>query len=284
MNVSRPTNYCAHAEYMPSFLGKSGLSSMDTVSFLSKVAIPRFRSDHCLPDLKKTGFRLLIDAPSEKHKAQIHLMTGPRTPNFNPQDWRTPGSTGWNPDGPAKFFDGVAETARALPLDKIFSDGIYNIDGFQPAFGRLDDDPKAETHFLMLSMDRFGCMADPGFDTAMWQKFFYGAQEILEYLGIFNQPARYIANFGEGFQQGARVHMHVLSAKDGLLKFLPQEYGFKIRDNGTIEAPENSPALSRVIALIDQRGQVKGFEAASRAQRLELDQQLFAAIRAIQLP
>lgn len=162
-----------------------------------------------------------------------------------------------------------------------FGNQLYYAGRDRKYFGVADNDPKAEKHFLMLSQTRFGNMADSNFGELQWKQYFLIAGKILQAMGVNNWPIRLVTNFGVGFQQGARVHMHVMARQSGFASIFPDQYGFAVRSDGTVMASQEREDLQMIVTLIDRRKELQGNSEAVQRSRAALDQRIFTALQQI---
>lgn len=235
--------------------------------------LPAFMEQAGITDLRENGFRMIVNIGDQVKPTEIHLISGENVPAFCPQDWLSLPLT-WDPDAPAPFFELCAEAARAKQPTMKFGNRLFHVDGLEGAFGVTDGDPKVENHLLVLAIERFATMADPAFTVEYWQKFFSCAERIIKTLELENNPTRYIANFGNNFQAGPRVHMHIHNSSSGLLSPFPQDYGFLVGDQGIISAPDNSPKHQQVVDLIKQGLQINGFSTEAKAEKAGIDKKI----------
>jgi len=234
-----------------------------------------------LNGLSENGFRFIVDVLPGEHSAIINLLAGDDAPNPNPQDWTTARPTSWDPTQPVPFFEMSAEAAKAKLQTMKFGNRIFNVDGEDKVFGVVDGDPKADTHFLMLTRHPYATMVAEGFTDDLWLRYFMGAYGILKTLGVENQQYRFVANFGMGFQMSPRVHMHVLSSPQGLPGTFPEEYGFTVGSGGIILAPAGSAVHRMIIELIEERRRMTGFAPEKVSKRKELDNEIADLLKSI---
>jgi len=252
------------------------LGSRAAVAELRNKILPDFMAQAGIQDLTEKGLRLAVDIP-QGEKPIIHLIAGPNVAAQCAQDWLSP-AVPWNPQAPAAFFERCAEAARNGAKRMAFGNQMLYVSDRREVFGVMDGDPKATTHFLILATDVFGNVMDKGFTAEHLNAFFETAFQLCEQFGIINQPVRFIANTGTGFQVGPRVHLHVLSSPEGLPSMFPVDYGFSVAESGIIVSPSGSPAHDRIIDLIKERQQIKGFTEEAKSKRKELDQTIFAQL------
>jgi diadenosine tetraphosphate (Ap4A) HIT family hydrolase len=255
------------------------LDSRAAVAELRDSLLPDFMAQAGIKALTKTGLRIAVDIlPNEPPVVQ--LMAGDNVPAQNPQDWLS-ASVCWDPTAPAIFFERCTEAARAGLEKMAFGNRMLYAGEQREVFGVVDGDPKLETHFLVLASSVFGNIMDQGFTSAQLNQFFETAFVLCRQLGILNQPIRYVANTGTGFQVGPRVHLHVLSDRRGLPSMFPSDYGFSVGAGGTIISPTESSAHLDIVDLIGQRQQIKGFSPEAKTARQELDARLLDKLESI---
>jgi diadenosine tetraphosphate (Ap4A) HIT family hydrolase len=232
--------------------------------------------------LTEQGFRVAVEVRRQNASPEIHLIAGDRASAQNPQDWLTP-STTWNPSGPAAFFEKCAEAAVAGQERMAFGNQMVYAGGNREIFGVMDGDPKSEIHFLVLATRSFGNFMDADFTVDHMIKFFETAYRICEEMGVLDQHIRLVSNIGTGFQVGARVHMHVQSAREGLPSMFPHDYGFEVGEGGVIRAPEGSEVHGLVTTLIGMRQQIKGFSSHAAEVKQGIDQILLGQLEKIKI-
>jgi diadenosine tetraphosphate (Ap4A) HIT family hydrolase len=257
----------------------SHLGSLAAAAELREQIIPDFMAQAGINNLQESGLRLTVDAAPYEAPI-VRLTAGPDVPAQNPQDWLSP-SVVWNPQAKADFFELCAKAAAAGDGTMKFGNEMFYAVGNREIFGVMDGNPKQETHFLVLASAVFGNIMDRGFTAAHLHSFFETAFAICRQLGVMDQPIRYVANTGTGFQQGPRVHLHVLSDHRGLPSMSPEAYGFNVGNKGVISAPAESLAHLEVMNLISRRLEIKEFTAEAKAAKLELDAQLFSKLAAL---
>lgn len=238
--------------------------------------LPAFIRLAGIKNISKRGIRMVIDVQPDQGLATIHLMAGPATPNPCPQDWTATRETKWDPKAP-NFFQKVAAVAKTAAKTTASGTKLFYPDAENEVFGIESGDPKTDIHFLMLSMQHYDTLADAGFSERSWLKFFDGAYQILRTLGVEGMPARYVANFGMGFQATARLHMHVhVQRSPNVLPSLdPKDYGLEVNDDGSVRAPANaSTDHIRLVALINKWKETKGFGAAEIKSRIDINKEL----------
>ncbi len=253
----------------------------EAVTELRIKLLPDFMAQAGIQDLTERGLRISVDI-TRNNSPVVQLMAGPDVPAQNPQDWLSP-SVPWNPKSPALFFERCAEAAKAGSDKMAFGNRMLYAGGQRDIFGVVDGDPKLETHFLILAQAEHGNVMDQGFSADHLIRFFEIAYELCRQLGILDQPIRYVANTGTGFQVGPRVHMHVLSAKGKLPSMFPVDYGFNVTTGGTIVSPEGSAPHAEVVDLIGKRLQIKGFYEAAKAERIAVDSLLLNRLAGLDL-
>ena len=256
------------------------LRSREAVTELRDTLLPDFMDWAGLHDLTERGLRIAVDI-LRSDSPVVHLMAGPKVAAQSPQDWLSP-SVAWNPNAPAVFFEKCAAAAREGAETMAFGAQMLYAGKARDSFGVWDGNPKSETHFLVLANDVFGNMMDRGFTAEHLNKFFETAFQICEQLGILDQHVRFVSNIGTGFQVGPRVHMHVQSDKEGLPSMFPQDYGFKVLEDGTVEALQDSKPHREAVRLIELRKKITGFEADKKEARKIIDQLLLDQLQALQ--
>jgi hypothetical protein len=267
---------------MTKLSGLQALKDQDLIGMLRTGIVPEFMSHANIGDLKSRGFRMVIDIFSYNEPAEINLIAGSdavRVPNVNPQDWLVPGCESWDPDSPAPFFEACSDAARQGLERMRFGNRIILTDPSRGVFAVEDGDPKATTHHLMMKTLSAGTMIDPNFTERDWLGFFSGAVEIIRRHEATSQAARLVANFGNHFQQGPQVHMHVMTKMGFFPEMFPQHYGFNVLTNGVIEAVPGNLTQERVVRLIVERGNIKGFTPDAMAARKTIDHELFDLLR-----
>jgi|GEM_PF-2111512 len=258
------------------------LGDPETVKELRGNILPRFMEGGEIEDLTEKGFRVAVDIRPPYPSPEVHLISGNDVSAQNPQDWLSP-QTKWNPEGPAVFFEKCAWSAtRGLEIaPEPFGNRMLYAGKEREVFGVMDGDPKSETHFLVLAVPVFGNIVDAGFTAEHMIKFFETAYQICEEMGILDQHIRFVLNTGTGFQVGARVHMHVQSAKEGLPIMFPEDYGFEVAECGVIRAPADSEVHGLVTTLIRARQQIQGFSSHAVEVKKGIDQILFGQLEKI---
>lgn len=249
------------------------LRTPEAAKELRETLLPHYMKTAGIQDLTKQGFRLVVEAASSLSAPEIHLISGTRVAAQNPQDWLSP-SVKWDPKAPAVFFEKCTEAAVLGNETMAFGNRMLYVEGTRNIFGIMDGDPKSETHFLVLASDIFGNFMDNGFTAKHLNRFFETAFQITRTLNLLDQPIRYVANIGTGFQVGPRVHMHVQIAREGFPSMFPHDYGFSVTEKGTIMAPDGTEIRGEVIRLIKTRQEVTGFSAEAAAQRKGIDRLL----------
>lgn len=250
---------------------------------LKNKLIPGFLRLAGIKKLSKNGMRMVIDVVD--NNATIHLMAGSATPNPCPQDWLEPRGTVWDPkDKNAQKFFIIASQHASEGKEKTLADlKIFHTDADKEVFGVENGDPKAETHFLMLTTENFATMIHQGFSDKLWSKYFEGAYQILRTLGVQGQPTRFVVNFGMGFQATPRVHMHVQVSPKGLTSLDPKDYGFMVNDDGSVKAPEGSQEHQVVIDLFNKRKKEGGFDPLHKAIRRAIDMEMEARLEMLRI-
>ncbi|OGC34679.1 hypothetical protein A2311_05555 [candidate division WOR-1 bacterium RIFOXYB2_FULL_48_7] len=264
--------YAHHWQFQTTQTGRKPLTNPALLRAIREEVIPEYREAAGIEDLRVSGMRMVVDAPSTEKPVTIHFISGPGVPNFNPQDWLTPASTNWDPTVEGRFFELSAAGAAQGLKTMAFGNPLFVMRDLLPMFGVADGDPKAMTHFLMMATERFGTMADDGFTTDLWVKAFTGTERILWSLKHDFDPVRYVANFGNGFQQGPRVHLHVMAQPIGFGSIFPQDYGYELNNDGTIQAAADEQ-LARLYSLIEARKQ-----AGSKEEKRQIDQEIHILI------
>jgi diadenosine tetraphosphate (Ap4A) HIT family hydrolase len=237
-----------------------------------------FSREAGISDLTKSGMRMVIDVANPENPAEVHLFAGEGTPCACFQDWRN--SMGqWNPNTTSPFLEAVDEAAKdRLPVMKFGPLMFYPFEDSE-VVGVSDGDPKADVHFVMLATKVFRTMLDPGFNEAYWIKFLEGAYKVLNFLNIEKKHTRFIVNTGNGFQNGPRVHMHVLNSRDEFPSLFPQDYGFLVGNDGKILAPTGSFAHETIIQMIEKRIAIQGFTPEAAEQRKKSDETILSLLK-----
>ncbi|MFH1541661.1 MAG: hypothetical protein ABIE84_01035 [bacterium] len=248
------------------------LGSREAVRELSDRILPAFATVSGTSDTQRQGFRIVVDiSPGEM--ARVQLLAGEGVPAQSHQDWRTAGSK-WDPNGPAFIFKKGAEAARN-GWTNAFGDGngpkMFYSGEDRNFFGLVPGDLKAPIHWLIMTQERFGNIMDKGFTAEHLIKLFETAYALLEEKGLNDQPIRLVANTGTGFQAGERVHLHVMVSPHGFFTMFPQDLGFFVKPDGTIEAPEGSRPHQNIIRMIDRRKRYAEFTPSHAQERAKID-------------
>ncbi|MCX5748935.1 MAG: hypothetical protein NTZ10_01635 [Candidatus Saganbacteria bacterium] len=279
-------------------LPRAGFTTVtaESVKRLREELISEFIKAAGVQDLTKNGFRFVVDFRPRISDAKVYLFAGKDTPNINPQDWMISKPEKWEPAPKGSFYFLCAEAAaERSPRMKYGNSLLYPSEGSE-VFGVMDGDPKSDIHFLMMTRKNFSSMLDPGFTTAHWNTYFWGAAEILNSMKAGEMYQRISANFGLGFQTAARVHMHV-QAYPGepttvfVPPLFPEDIGLEVKPGGIIAAPATLPGNIRLygnlmkqalLKLIDDRSKVKGSDSGSKAERSRLDRNIFELLRELE--
>lgn len=251
-------------------LGPGGhFGSRAAVAELRATILPNFMRQTGIQNLTERGLRIAVDI-EKNGLPRVHLMAGPDVAAQNPQDWLT-ASEKWDPTASGLFFEKCAAAAQDGLAKMAFGNSMLYVGEEKDIFGVMDGDPKADIHFLILSASVFGNVMDDNFTADHLSRFVETAHHLCQRLGIINQPIRFVANTGTGFQMGPRIHMHVMSAQAGLPSLFPVDYGFTVGAGGIIAAPPHSQKHNEVISLIEERLGIKGFSPEAAMLRKGID-------------